>query len=178
MKKIYENYYVSPKGEIFNKFNKRLSPYDNGRGYLVLGLMIDGKRSTKSVHRLVAEAFLENPDNLEGVNHKDANKLNNNVDNLEWVTHSQNIKHSYDLGNRSASGSNNANSKTTENIVHQICQCIQDGLSSAQIRDLGYSYTLVRSIKTKANWSHISDAYFKRSTTRERHVNESSIVGQ
>ena len=178
MKKIYENYYVSPNGEVFNRFNKKLSPCNNGRGYLVLGLTVNGKRFTKAIHRLVAEAYVENPNGLEEVNHKDGNRLNNNMENLEWVTHSENIKHSYVLGNRSAKGSKNANSKTTEEIVHQICQHILDELSSSEIRDLGYSYILVRSIKTKSNWSHISDLYFKRSTTRERHVNESSIVGQ
>ena len=40
MKKIYENYYVSPNGEVFNRFNKKLSPCNNGRGYLVLGLTV------------------------------------------------------------------------------------------------------------------------------------------
>lgn len=167
MKQIYENYYVTPEGVVYNKYNKKLSPSDNGRGYLILGITANGKRFTKAVHRLVAEAYIENPNGLEEVNHKDGNRLNNNMENLEWVTHSENIKHSYFLENRSAKGSKNANSKTTEEIVHQICQHIQDGLSSSQIRDLGYSYILTRSIKTKANWSHISDLYFKRSSTIE-----------
>jgi hypothetical protein len=52
------------------------------------------------VHRLVAKAFIENPELLEEVNHKDSNKLNNHVSNLEWVSRSENICHNYASGQR------------------------------------------------------------------------------
>lgn len=53
-------------------------------GYRLVLLYKEGKRKTFKVHRLVAEAFIPNPNNLPQVNHKDENKLNNSVDNLEW----------------------------------------------------------------------------------------------
>lgn len=60
--------------------------YDNGNG------------TTERVHRLVASAFVPNPDNKSDVNHIDGNKLNNHYTNLEWVTKSENMRHAYDTG--------------------------------------------------------------------------------
>lgn len=67
-------------------------------GYKVVSLCNHGKRKTGKVHRLVAEAFIQNSDNLPEVNHKDGNKANNSVNNLEWCTSSQNRMHAYRTG--------------------------------------------------------------------------------
>ena len=68
------------------------------KGYKAVMFHINGKAKCAKVHRLVAEAFIPNPDNLPEVNHKDGNKGNNHVSNLEWCTRSHNVKHSYDTG--------------------------------------------------------------------------------
>lgn len=73
-------------------------------GYVYIGLRIDGKTVSRPVHRLVASAFLPNPNNYRCVNHKDGNKQNNNVDNLEWCNHTQNITHAYRTGLKVAKG--------------------------------------------------------------------------
>ena len=65
---------------------KILKPQKTGDSYLQVHLYLDGKGKFYLVHRLVAQAFLPNPDNLPEVNHKDENPKNNNVDNLEWCT--------------------------------------------------------------------------------------------
>ena len=72
---------------------KVLSPAKDTDGYLQVVLHCNGKQHQRKVHRLVAQAFIENPDNLPEVNHKDEDKTNNRVDNLEWCDRSYNINY-------------------------------------------------------------------------------------
>lgn len=155
----YFGYTVYEDGRILGKKGSFLIPQDNGKGYLILNLMLDGKRTCKAVHRILAEAFIPNPDNLSDVDHIDGNRQNNILANLRWVTHGGNIKHSFDLNNRSATGTDNANNIFDISIVKQICELLQAGLMPATIRDIGYDYYLVRSIRSRKNWSHISKDY-------------------
>ena len=67
-------------------------------GYLMVWLQVAPKPKNATVHRLVAQAFIPNPENKSQVNHKDGNKHNNYVENLEWVTPSENVRHAYDNG--------------------------------------------------------------------------------
>lgn len=69
------------------------SPSLASRGYFRLPLCKEGKVKYFYIHRLVAQAFIPNPENLPQVNHKDENKLNNNVTNLEWCTHTYNMNY-------------------------------------------------------------------------------------
>jgi hypothetical protein len=89
----YENYEVSNLGNVRNKKTGRILKSCNKIGYCIIGLCIHSKIKTFSVHRLVAEAFIPNPEKKAHVNHKDKNKLNNNVKNLEWNTPLENNIH-------------------------------------------------------------------------------------
>lgn len=81
-------YSITDQGNVWSYYtNKFLKPVLGANGYLKVTLVKDGKKYTKAVHRLVAETFILNPDNLSLVNHKDENKMNNSVDNLEWCNH-------------------------------------------------------------------------------------------
>ena len=82
----YEGLYaVTSCGKVWSYRSKRfLRPFSNTDGYLQVELHKDGQKKKYSIHRLVAEAYLPNPENLPQVNHKDENKINNCLQNLEW----------------------------------------------------------------------------------------------
>ena len=87
------NYLISETGQIYNSKTKKYLTGSIRSGYRMVKLTIDAIKKDYCVHRLVAETFLENPNNLPQVNHKDRNKLNNDVHNLEWVSASENMNH-------------------------------------------------------------------------------------
>lgn len=78
--------------------NYRILKPNNVKGYYQVSLQKKGKKKYMKVHRLVAEAFIENTQNKREVNHIDGNKLNNKLTNLEWVTSSENQKHAFKIG--------------------------------------------------------------------------------
>jgi len=85
---------ISNCGRVLNKLGDFILGAIDGFGYKIIFLGIENKRH--KVHRLVAELFIQNPENKKVVNHKDGNKLNNHVDNLEWNTHAENNQHAMD----------------------------------------------------------------------------------
>lgn len=84
-------YWISNKGRIRNKKGQIMRPVDNGKGYLRYNLFRHkGRGKTEYAHRLIAEAFIPNPNGLPEINHKDENKKNNDINNLEWCSHKYN----------------------------------------------------------------------------------------
>ena len=102
--KGYEGLYaVTPEGEVWSyKYKKFLTPADDGNGYLRVGLFKNGERKMYMVHRLVAMAYLPNPENLPQVNHRDENKANNCLQNLEWCDASYNTNYGTCIERRSS----------------------------------------------------------------------------
>jgi hypothetical protein len=143
----YEGLYlVNSGGDIYSvRANKVLKQFYRGsradNKYLVVDLNSGGNRKTVSVHRVVAEAFIPNPNNLPCVNHKDGNKDNNCSDNLEWCTYSENNYHAFRTGLKNIpSGTKNKNSKLSYDDVVAIKKCLILGDPEYGTRPLSRKY--------------------------------------
>lgn len=93
------------KGKILKLALKR-------NGYLAFTATIESKAQTKSVHRVLAEAFIPNPENKPETNHINAIRTDNRVENLEWVTHKENMEHASKIGNK-------------DNLAGKQIQCVE-----------------------------------------------------
>lgn len=98
--KDFPNYEISNYGRIKNKNNRLLSPFFKQKGYLQVKLFNNKVRKGMSVHRLVAQAFIPNPNGLNCINHINGIKTDNRVENLEWCSVLENNKHALQTGLR------------------------------------------------------------------------------
>lgn len=124
-------YEVSNLGRVRTKYHGKsgygneyryLIPLDNGNGYLRLNLQSNQRPRTTYIHRLVAEAFVPNPNGYAEINHKDENKRNNRFDNLEWCEHIYNCNY----GTR-----NERTSRKNEKSI----RCVETGIVYASLRE-------------------------------------------
>lgn len=111
--------------------------------YLRVTLSKNGETKRYSVHRLVAEAFIENPENKPFVNHIDNDATNNNVSNLEWVTHSENMKHAQNHGRlfkaQSKAGTN-AGIRAKKIVLEKISKMEGNYYGSWEVIDTNHVY--------------------------------------
>ena len=144
--KGYEGLYeVSNKARVRSlRLDKVLRQNRNSNGYMLVGVSLNGKGKKKRVHRLVAEAFLDNPEEYKIVHHKDGDKENNLPENLEWTTSSRNNKLAIDDGLRTpARGVRNGKIKLTYEQAEEIRYLYRTTEMSQ--RDLGKLYGVVHS---------------------------------
>lgn len=97
------NYSINENGEVRNDITGRIKkPYTNKKnGYLIIDLCKDNKSKKVPIHRLVAEAFIPNPENKPTVDHIDGDRENNSINNLRWATYSENNSRFETIGVRS-----------------------------------------------------------------------------
>lgn len=153
----YPNYTIDEDGNIFSLNGKIKLPSKDKKGYIHITLSNNGIRKTFLVHRLVAEHFIDNPNNLLQVNHIDGDKSNNNVTNLEWVTPSDNIIHSFNNGLSNYSGENNGKSKLTLLEVIEIKKLINNKI---KLKDIAKQFNVhpntISEIKRGIKWKHVN----------------------
>ena len=143
---IYE---VSSLGNVRNANGRMRKPFMIPKGYLMIDLFHNCKRTHARVNRLVAEAFIPNPDNKPEVNHKNGNKTDNRAENLEWYTKSENMVHAYRSGLQTKG-------------LHSIrkVRCLEDGKVYSTAGEAARAYGVV---------SHTVTSSCRRMSTRGHH---------
>lgn len=163
MDNIDTGYIVLSNGNIIGKrFNKPLNASFCKEGYQQVKLCFDKSEKNVLVHRLVAEAFIPNPENKPEVNHKDGDKTHNYIENLEWVTREENIQHAFRLGLKKAlSGEDHPLSTNTEKSIHMVCELLEENVKSIQeISSItNVTVDVIRQVQKKKTWKNISDLY-------------------
>jgi len=157
---MFNGYEVSDTGRVFSlNYNhtgkrKELKMHKSGSGYLQVNL--NGK--WVSVHRLVATAFIPNPENKKTVNHKNCNRHDNNVGNLEWATHSENIIHGIKYGKiKPKKGQESCLSKLKDDDINHIRKLYSElGISHSLISKMyNVNQSTITRIINKKTWKHL-----------------------
>ena len=165
----YKGFYkVSSWGRIFSFAREGtngglLSLIKTPKSYLVVNLYQGSKLTNCRVHRLVARAFIPNPDNKPEINHKNGVKTDNRVDNLEWVTHEENITHATKTG-LMPKGENCYKAKLTEEDVLKIIELLKiNFLSMKQIARLfNVGPRQINYISQGKSWTHLTGSLVSR----------------
>ena len=157
-------YQVSNNGRVRNgKTLKILSQRIDRYGYPQVCLCYGKGHHTRTVHRLVASAFIPNPLNKPQVNHIDGCKTHNYTSNLEWSTEKENIIHSYKNGlhDNIAIGENHGNNVYEECRIHNVCKLLEENTKTySEISKLtGVPIATIHDILGKRYWRHISMEY-------------------
>jgi len=150
--KGHQYYYVNIKGEVYSLKRYKFMGHIITNGYWTVRLHNNDTKvhRTISIHRLIAENFLPNPENKPFINHIDGNRLNNNIDNLEWCTPKENIQHAFKLGLIDRTKSIGVPKKKKLNLeqVLEIKKLLNDNVKTKDIANkFEVGADIIRSIK-------------------------------
>lgn len=159
------NYEVSSLGRIRSLNASRnyqaghiMAPSSNRYGYYVVNLRRDGTSHGVSLHRLVAKAFIPNPQQLPQVNHKNGVKTDNRVQNLEWVSARQNIRHRFDTLKHSGhvGESHPAHKLTERDVVDIRARYAAGGIRQVDLANqYGVTASAISAIICRTKWKHV-----------------------
>lgn len=153
----FENYQISDDGRVWSKkSNKWLKPIDVN-GYKKASLYKNGKLYQRLIHRLVAEAFIPNPNAYEEINHINEDKSDNRVENLEWCTSSYNINYGTRVERQINSISKKVFQYSIDNVLlNTYKSCTEAERENPSFNHRGISYACIGKLKTYKGfkWSH------------------------
>jgi hypothetical protein len=149
----FEDYLVSSNGDIYSNISKRLlKRYEHNHGYSATAFHKNKVRYQALTHRVVAKAFIPNPDNLPTVNHKDGNKKNNHISNLEWCSYLDNNLHALETGLRTF------DLKYPEDLVVKVFTMIANGETYKSVSGtLGIPEPAIKVIYNEKPYQHLKD---------------------
>lgn len=165
---IPRRFVSEPSGRVVVVTGRIRKQHTNKKGYWRVGLSKNDKQKSFSTHRIVATAFVDNPNQYPEINHKDGCKDNNNATNLEWCTHMENIQHAIQNGlSRVLVGEENGCAKMDNNDVREIVTLHNAGASYREIANVvKCSETTISQILTGRTWTSVTGIQRKQSAVR------------
>lgn len=158
----FPDYWINKKGEVMGRTGKLLKPSITKKGYLRLPFYTSDKVKAFYIHRLVANAFIPNPENKPQVNHINCDKKDNRVENIEWVTDEENRTHKLENNlNVTSQGTKHVLSKIDEKIAKDIF--LSEETDKTLSKKYNISKSLVYGIKSGRNWG-----WYTKGLKRER----------
>lgn len=174
----YPRYAATRDGRVWSEFsNKFLSDNKRLGDYPAVTLCNESTRKEKTIHRLVAKAFIPNPEGLPCVNHIDGDKTNNHVSNLEWCSYRDNTLHAMATGLHRTTVINDYRSLSVE-LAHKICDMLERGSRNKDICEaLGVTPATVSAIKGGKEYKDISCEYNFRKIPSANRISEEKVFG-
>lgn len=166
----YPGYQISSLSRVRSISNPNKRSYKEGRvlkshldtkGYYRTCIYKNGKKVTLKNHRLVAQAWIPNPENKPWINHIDGDPKNNSIENLEWCTHQENVDHAWDTGlmegfNFKTKGENHHKTDLKEEQVLDIRKLYSEGNSIKKICEIyNKSKDVIGKIVRGTTWKHL-----------------------
>lgn len=160
----YPPFAVNENGIVMNTLSGKIAPQNiNSRNkYVYTSAWVDGKTVAARVHRLIAIAFIPNPEKKPCVNHKNSIRHDNRIKNLEWVTHSENMKHALEFGFAETRKGEKSNLCIySEDDIREACVLLADGYRIVDIEKItGLTRSVINHVKAGNSWVHVSSDYF------------------